>query len=84
MFDFVSTVLGLDISFPMPFHITFSAGSTNGSSQCVQVTVRDDECLEGEEIVRIGVQSGSSHVAVGSLSETIVTIQDREGQSLSE
>ena len=65
----------------MPFRITFPTGSTSGSRQCVRVTVRDDECLEGEEMVRIGVRSGSSHIAVGSPSETVVIIQDTEGWS---
>ena len=62
--------------------LTFGSGNTsNGDSQCIEVTVTDDDIFEGDQqfTVTIDSVSPSSVASIGSPNSLTVTIQDNNG-----
>ena len=55
----------------------FPAGSTNGSTQCINITTIDDEVLEGNETFTVYLAVNSSSVMLGN-NEATVTILDND------
>ena len=62
--------------------LTFGSGITsNGDSQCIEVTVTDDDIFEGDQqfTVTIDSVSPSSVASIGSPNSLTVTIEDNNG-----
>ena len=62
--------------------LTFGSGNTsNGDSQCIEVTVTDDDIFEGDQQFTVTVDSASpsSVASIGSPNSLTVTIQDNNG-----
>ena len=62
--------------------LIFGGGNTsNGDSQCIEVTVTDDDIFEGDQqfTVTIDSVSPSSVASIDSPSSLTVTIQDNNG-----
>ena len=62
--------------------LTFGGGNTsNGDSQCIEVTVTDDDIFEGDQQFTVSIDSvtPSSVTRVGSPNTLTVTIQDNNG-----
>ena len=62
--------------------LTFGSGNaSNGDSQCIEVTVTDDDIFEGDQqfAVTIDSVSPSSVASIGSPNSLTVTIEDNNG-----
>ena len=76
---------GEDYVFVSSTTVTFQSGNTsNGTTQCVQIQVIDDDAYEENEvfIVRIASIMPASVARNGSLFEATYTIQDNTGRML--
>ena len=59
--------------------LTFSTGSTDSTTQCLNVTIEDDgDAVEGDETFTVTLMDSDDGVMLGN-SETNVTILDNEG-----
>ena len=61
--------------------VVFPSGSTSGDMQCINVTILDDDVIEGTETftVQASTVEATSLIAIDpSLSETTVSIADSE------
>ena len=56
----------------------FPAGSINGSTQCIDITITDDEVLEADETFTVTLTTMTPRVIVGN-GQTAVTITADEG-----
>ena len=62
--------------------LTFGSGNTsNGDSQCIEVTVTDDDIFEGDQQFTVSIDSASpsSVASIGSPNSLTVTIEDNNG-----
>ena len=57
----------------------FPAGSIYGSTQCIDITITDDEVLEADEIFTVTLTTTTPRVIVGN-GQTAVTITADEGR----
>ena len=69
-----TAVLGSDYESSVLFRPTFPAGSVNGSIQCVNITIIDDELFEADETILILTAFDGNQVS------TSITIADNEGE----
>lgn len=63
-----------------PVSISFSAGSSAGSVQRVQLGVREDERVEGAELFRVAIVTSSTEPVTTNSGVTIVTVLDNDGE----
>lgn len=56
----------------------FVTGSTNGATRCVNITIIDDNALEGEQTFSVILTTEDSAIILG-IPTAIVTIQDDDG-----
>ena len=56
---------------------TFTSGSNNGSTRCIDIRITDDNAFEGNESFRITLSTADSNVVLGT--DTDVTITDYNG-----
>ena len=72
------SVLGEDflVPDPLPSILTFTAGSVDDNSQCVAITIIDDDNVEGEHTFTVSLQNPSSNGVIGTQSTATVTITD--------
>ena len=56
----------------------FPAGSINGSTQCIDITITDDEVLEADETFTVTIDVTTPGVMEGN-NMTTVTIIDNDG-----
>ena len=62
--------------------LTFGSGNaSNGDSQCIEVTVTDDDVFEGDQQLTVTIDSvsPSSVASIGSPNSLTVTIEDNNG-----
>ena len=62
--------------------LIFGSGNTsNGDSQCIEVTVTDDDIFEGDQHFTVSIDSASpsSVASIGSPNSLTVTIEDNNG-----
>ena len=63
----------------MPDSLMFPTNSTNGSIQCVNITITDDDIFEADETFTVSLTSVTP--GVSEIGEATVTITDNEGQN---
>jgi len=65
--------------FSGPYYIVFTAGMTEA---VFNITVNDDDILEGTETFNITINPSSlpNNVTIGGLDEAVVTIVDNDGE----
>ena len=60
----------------MPSTLIFPAGSEDGDSQCVAITIIDDDNVEGEHSFTVSLQNTSSSEVIVIQANATVTIRD--------
>ena len=55
----------------------FPAGSINGSTQCINITITDDEVVEADETFAVTLTVETTRVMEGN-AMTVVTISDND------
>ena len=75
------TVVGSDFTVEDPLTVTFNSGTTSsGDTACADITVLDDDALEGDHSFTVQLASTTpTGVTIGTDSSTTVTIQDNDG-----
>ena len=79
---YVPTVDTEDFTVVLPnvFEATFVAMSTSdGDTACDNITITDDDILEGEHSFEIQISSTSPQLSNINPASTMMTIQDNEG-----
>ena len=56
--------------------LTFSAGSADSATQCLDVTIINDDIFEGDETFTVGLTVATSDVMMG-INRTTVTITNK-------
>ena len=59
--------------------VVFSAGTSNGGMQCINVTIIDDSEIEGDETFTVTLTTSSPAVTLGN-AVTTITITDNDGE----
>ena len=74
----LSSVLGTDYSLASsPLTVTFPVGSADGDTTCVNITIVDDNALEGNHSFSVHLTNPSTGVVIGShIYATIVIIDN--------
>ena len=62
--------------------ITFLSGSTDSTSQCVNISVTDDAALEGNQTFTVTLTTSDPDVLLLGNDMTVITIEDNDGVSL--
>ena len=62
---------------PVSSSLMFPAGSINGSTQCINITITDDGVLEADETFTVTLTTMTPRVIVGN-GQTTVSIMDNE------
>ena len=66
---------------PTPFEVTFAAGSSIGSQDCITIGILDDDAAEGTHNFSVSmVDPGNPLCTLGSPSEIEIAIMDNESQ----
>ncbi len=78
-----SATSGVDFSFASPSLVTFPAGSVNGATQQVTVTVNGDTTPESNETVVLGLQSVSGGGSISGTTSHTLTIQNDDADAFS-
>ena len=75
------TVVGSDFTVEDPLTVTFNSGTTSsGDTACADITVLDDDALEGDHSFTVQLASTTpTGVTIGTDSSTTVTVQDNDG-----
>ncbi len=68
----------MDYFLPGDFQIEFSSSSLSGHSECVNVTISNDEFVEGREEFIVTVSSVSPQVELSEINSVTVTIVDND------
>ena len=56
--------------------LMFPAGSINGSTQCINITITDDEVLEADETFTVTLTTTTPRVMVGTAQTTVTITTD--------
>ena len=56
---------------------TFISGSSNGSTRCLNVSIHEDNTLEGNQIFSVNLSTEDSNVVLGT-AITVITIIDND------
>ena len=59
----------------------FASGSANGTTKCVDIFVRDDETLEGNQTFTVAIATSDSNVMLGT-DVTVISIVDNDGNAI--
>ena len=78
---FFLTVEGDDftVSDPTDMDVFFAAGSVNGNTDCINITILDDDALEGDHSFTVSLNPPDLPVKLSTPSSSPVTITDNEG-----
>ena len=81
-FDFYSsTVRNSDFNVNvMEFTVNFITGSMNGDSDCLTISILDDDDLEGDHVFTVSLDLPASPVTLTDPSSSPVTITDNDGK----
>ncbi len=71
----------MDYSPPGDFQIEFGSSSLSGVSECVNVTISNDEFVEDREEFVVTVTSVSPQVELSEINSVTVTIVDNDCES---
>ncbi len=69
---------GMDYSLPGDFQIEFGSSSLSGDAECVNVTISNDDFVEGKEEFVVTVTSVSPQVELSVINSVTVTIVDND------
>ena len=74
-------VEGVDFSVtdPTQLNVSFASGSMNGDTDCVNITILDDDALEGNHSFTVSLNPPAAPVKLTTPSSSPVTITDNEG-----
>ena len=74
------TVVGNDFTVADPLTVTFPTTSVSEDTACADITIVDDDVLEGDHSFTVQLTSTTpTGVTIGTDSSTTVTIQDNDG-----
>ena len=75
------TVDGEDFSVadPAQLNVFFEAGSVNGDTDCINITILEDNALEGDHSFTVSLNPPAAPVKLTTPSSSPVTITDNEG-----
>ncbi len=59
--------------------LTFSSGASNGDTECLNVTIMDDDALEADQTFSVTLTEQDDDVNVGNIMMT-VTITDNDSK----
>ena len=74
--------MGSDFTVPNPMEMTvnFGTGSMNGDSDCLTISILDDDALEGDHMFTVSLVPPASPITLTDPSSSPVTITDNEGK----
>ena len=80
----LSTVDGEDFSVtdPTQLNVFFPSGSTNGNTDCINISIIDDDALEGDHSFTVSLNPPAAPVTLTTPSSSPVTITDNDGKLL--
>ena len=73
----VSAVAGSDYE-SVSSSLMFPAGSINGSTQCINITITDDEVLEADETFTVTLTVETTRVMEGNTMTEVVIMPDND------
>ena len=82
MIQYFLSVLGSDFTVDTSTSLVFDSGLTdNGDTECVTITIIDDDIYEEDQQFTVNIDSvdSTSAAMIGMLSSTDVVIQDNDG-----
>ena len=73
----LSTVEGVDFSVtdPTQLNVFFEAGSMNGDTDCINITILDDSAVEGDHSFTVSLNPPDFPVTLTTPSSSPVTIE---------
>jgi len=77
-----STELGSDFTIPDPteMNVMFTVGSMDGTTDCLTISILDDDALEGEHSFNVSLNPPAPPVTLTTPSSSPVTITDNDGR----
>ena len=78
-FELLTTVAGSDYQVPPLPRIDITLSGANMQTECINVTINDDDALECEEDFMIEIVSVTGVTRIIEPNTTVVTILDNEG-----
>ena len=77
-----STALGSDFTIPDPaeMNVMFTTGSMNGDTDCLTISIIDDDALEGGQSFSISLNPPAPPVTLTTPSSSPLTITDNDGR----
>ena len=77
----LSIVQGVDFSVPdlTEFDVFFASGSVNGDTDCINISILDDDALEGDHSFTVSLNPPAAPVTLTTPSSSPVTIADNDG-----
>ena len=74
-------VEGVDFSVtdPTQLNVSFEAGSVNGDTDCINITILDDDALEGNHSFTVSLNPPAAPVKLTTPFSSPITIFDNEG-----
>ena len=61
------------------FDVFFASGSVNGDTDCINISILDDDALEGDHSFTVSLNPPAAPVTLTTLSSSPVTITDNDG-----
>ena len=77
---YLFSIVGSDYNFTRPLTVTFVSGVSPGTTLCTNITIIDDDALEGTHNFTIAIDVNTILYNISTPSESIITITDNEGQ----
>ena len=77
----LSTVEGVDFNVTdlTQLNVSFASGSMNGDTDCINITILDDDALEGDHSFTVSLNPPALPVKLTAPFSSPVTIFDNEG-----
>ena len=77
----LSTVEGVDFNVTdlTQLNVSFASGSMNGDTDCINITILDDDALEGDRSFTVSLNPPALPVKLTTPFSSPVTIFDNEG-----
>ena len=77
----LSTVEGVDFNVTdlTQLNVSFASGSMNGDTDCINITILDDDALEGDHSFTVSLNPPALPVKLTTPFSSPVTIFDNEG-----
>lgn len=82
LYQHSTTAQGLDFSVPdlSELNVNFPTGAMNGDQDCLNISILDDEALDGNSTFTVSLNPLVSPDTLATPSSSPVTIMDNEGK----